>query len=242
MSKLSALHDMSTQGLIAKAQAGNDGTLRKLVPGLEKGATATDTLAAAQKAAAGSADTFASSTEGTMKRAGDAFAEAGESLGSAFLPVLDAILPALVPLIQQLGKLIQAILPILIPLLKLLGQVLGAVAGVLTTVVGWIVDLVTWLGRAIDSVGKFLDSVNPLKGISLPSLPFLSSSAVTPVPAGLTRGVEPRSTFDPRVSGGGITVNVQSADPEAVVRALRRWSAANGGVPSLNRTLTRAGA
>jgi hypothetical protein len=46
---------------IAKAQAGQDTQLARLIPGLEKGATATDTIANASKIAAGQADAFANS-------------------------------------------------------------------------------------------------------------------------------------------------------------------------------------
>lgn len=227
---------------VAKAQAGNATQLSRLIPGLEKGATASDTLANAQKAAAGQADTFAKTTEGQMAVASDAFSELGETIGSAFLPILEALLPALVPIIKSLGQLVQAILPILIPLLSTLGKVLAVVAGVLATVVGWIAGLVKGLSDAIGKVGDFLSSLNPLKGLSLPSLPFLSSAALAPVPAGRSGGRGARSSFDPFRAGGSIVVNVSGADPESVVRALRRWTAANGGVPSLNRTLTRAGA
>lgn len=225
---------------VAKAQAGQDGALRKLMPGLEKGATATDTLATASSLAAGQADAYASSAKGMQDRAGDAFSELGETIGAAFIPIVEALMPAILPFITALGKLVQAILPILIPLLRLVGQVLGVVAGVLTTVVGWITQLVTWLGKAIDALGHFLDSINPLKGISLPSLPFLSSSSAA---AGAGPMVGARASSSGPTGGGaagGIVVNVGSADPEAVIRALRRWAAANGGAPAFSRTLDRA--
>lgn len=219
---------------VAKSHAGSDKALRSLIPGLEAGKTATDTLANAQKAAAGQADLFASSTEGQLSVASDSFSELGETIGSVFLPILDAILPALVPVVKALGTLVTAVLPILIPLIKLLGAALKIVADVLVTLVGWVTGLVTWLGKAIDAVGKFLDSINPLKGISLPSLPFLSSAAAGPS-AGLFATAGP-TTYAPAVS-----VNVYGGDPDAVVRAVAQWAQHNGGSIAFNRRIDRGG-
>ena len=76
---------------IAKAHLGNDGALRKLMPGLAKGATGMDTIANATKMAAGQADIFAESAEGGAMMAGDAMGELGEEVGEALLPILDAL-------------------------------------------------------------------------------------------------------------------------------------------------------
>ena len=59
---------------LAKAHDGNDAALRKLIPGLEKGKTATDTIAEATKLASGQADIYAKSSEGMGKAGSDAFA------------------------------------------------------------------------------------------------------------------------------------------------------------------------
>lgn len=228
---------------VAKAHEGNAKQLAALIPGLDKGASATDTLAAAQAAASGQADTYAKSSQGSMARLSDTLGELGETIGSALLPLLDALVPALIPIVQQIGQLVTALLPVLIPLVKVVAAALSVLVGVLSTVVGWIVQLVKWLGDAIGKLGDFLDSINPLKGISLPSLPFLNSQSAGV--AGLTASGLSRGAVGRSVGGGasasGIVVNVSGADPDAVIRALRRWAAANGGVPAFNRTLTRAG-
>lgn len=212
---------------VAKANAGQDGALRKLLPGLAKGATATDTLANATKAASGQADAYADSAAGMQARAGDAFSELTETIGSVFLPVLEEILPALIPVLKAFGTLITSLLPVLLPLLKLAASGLGIVARALSTVVGWLVKLIDWLGNAIGAIGRFLDSINPLKGISLPSLPFLSSSA-----AGTGASTRGRSSRSSGGAVGGITINVQG-DPAvieaAVVRALRSYGRRNAG-------------
>jgi hypothetical protein len=202
---------------VAKAQAGQDGALRKLVPGLAKGKTATDTIALASQRAAGQADLYADSAAGMGDRAKDAFGEIGEQVGSVFLPIMDEVVPALIPILKAFGQLVTALLPLLVPLVRALAAALGIVATVLSTVVGWLVKLVTWLARAIEKLGAFLDKINPLKGIKLPSLPFLSS--LSAAPAASARGAP--STRG--VSSGGITINVSGAiDPEATARQIRR--------------------
>ena len=247
---------------VAKAHAGNDGALRKLIPGLEKGKTATDTLAAAQKAAAGSADAYANSTEGSLAVASDAFGELGETIGSAFLPLVKAIIPPLIKIIGFMGTLIEAIIPPLSVLFGALGVVIGAVLDAVVPLVTWIGQLLTqlgaklqpilriladlfrgvgsaiggvvdwirtlldWIGRVVDAAGKLLDSLNPLKGFSLPSLPFTLGA---PAPAGV--GVSTRGAGRAAVAGA-VTVNVYGGDPRRVVRAVRegfrRWQFTDG--------------
>jgi hypothetical protein len=218
---------------VAKAQAGQDGALRKLMPGLAAGATAADTLAAATATAAGQADTYANSAAGMKDRSTDAFGEIAETVGSVFLPIMDEIVPALLPILKSFGQLVTALLPVLIPLIKLVAGALGLVAGALSVVVGWLVKLIDWVGNAIGAIGRFLDKINPLKNISLPSLPFLSasSSGAAPASAGVGRS-------GARVSSSAVapaTINVYTTGDgidaeQAVVRALRRVTRLNGGV------------
>jgi hypothetical protein len=201
---------------VAKAEAGQDMQLRRLIPGLAKGATAADTIAAATKTAAGQADLYAESAEGMQAKGVDAFSEIQETIGGAFLPVLKAILPALLPLLKVFGELVTALLPALIPLIEVLASVLGAVATVLSRVVGWLSSLIRWLGSAMSAVGDFLDTINPLSNISLPSLPFIGGNA-----AGTLGARSGRAGGAP--AAGGITINVHGAiDPEGVARSVAR--------------------
>jgi hypothetical protein len=216
---------------VAKAQAGQAGPLQKLIPGLEKGASATDTLAAASAAAAGQADAYAKSTAGMSAIAGDSLGELSETIGSVFLPILDAIVPAIIPIIKAFGTLVQSLLPLLIPLVKLLAGALKIAADVLVGLVGWIVKLVKWLTDAIGLVGDFLAKLNPLSGIKLPSLPFLSSSSAS-AGAGVGRSAGRASSTG---SVAPATINVYTTGDgidaeQAVVRALRRVTRLNGGV------------
>lgn len=137
---------------VAKAAAGQATQLTRLIPGLEKGKSASDTLAAAQKAAAGQAEEFASTTEGQMAIANDAFGELQEEIGSAFLPIIDALVPALVPVIDTLGVLIKAVMPVLIPLVKLLAAALVLVVDALVKVIDWVVKAISWLGPKLQPV------------------------------------------------------------------------------------------
>jgi hypothetical protein len=193
--------------------------------------------------------------------ASDAFGELGETIGSAFLPLVKAILPPLIKIIGLMGTLIEAVLPPITVLFTVLGTVLGAVLdaviplvtwvgqliGQLVTkmqpilktlqglfggvgdaiagVVGWIQKLLDWIGKVLDAAGKLLDSLNPLKGFSLPSLPF---GLAAPAPAGV--GVSSRSSRG--AVGGTVNVNIYGGDPRhveaAVRRSLRRWRFTDG--------------
>lgn len=211
---------------IAKAQAGQDTQLARLIPGLAKGATATDTIANASKAAAGQADLFAASTEGMAERNGDALGELGETIGSVLLPVLDALLPAIIPILQALGKLVTAVLPVLIPLVKLLASALTIVATAVAKVADFLADLVTKAMDAIGVIGRLASAIPKLP--SLPSLPFAAA-----VPTGL--GVSTMAAGGARSGGrvaGGVTVNIYGGDPTrveaAVARALQGYTRRNG--------------
>jgi len=209
---------------VSKALAGNDAALRKLFPGMEKQATAADTLTAATKLSAGAADDYAESSEGMAAKGGQAFDELGETIGAVFLPIMDELMPAIAPVLEAFGELLGAILPVLIPLVKLLAEALKIVATVLTTVVGWLTDLVKWLSDAIAAVGRFLDSINPLKGFELPSLPFMASGGSEP-------SASTRSGGSGGGGGGNVTIYV-SGDPatieRAVVNALRTHARRTG--------------
>jgi hypothetical protein len=218
---------------VAKANEGQDGALRKLLPGIEKGATATDTLAAATKAAAGQADTFAKSSEGSMARAADGFGELGEVVGSALLPILDELIPVLIPIVKQLGTLITSILPLLTPAIKLLGFAFKIVATQIGIVVTIITTLVSWLKQALDWIGKLIDGIGPLKaagdfiGGIVGNVTTAGAAAATPTGRGAMRAG----------SGGGATsvvINVTTtgdslAAEQAVMRALRRSTRINAG-------------
>ena len=207
---------------VAKAAAGQDTQLKRLMPGLTQGANATETLANATKMAAGQADIYANSAEGMEAKAGDAFGELTEVIGEVFLPVLDAVLPIVIQLIKLFGQLVKAVLPLLVPILKLIGKYLGFLADILSTVVGWLIKFIDWVTKGIGMIGDFLDKINPLKGISLPTLPFSAPAGVSGLQAG------PQAVGG---NAGGITFNIYG-DPSVieakVTKALRDYARRNG--------------
>jgi len=209
---------------VAKAHAGQDGALRKLVPGLEKGATASDTLAAASKMAAGQADLYAKSAEGMEAKAGDAFGELTETIGEVFLPVLDAVLPIVIQMIKLFGQLVKAVLPLLIPILNAVGKALTIVANILSTVVGWLIKFIDWVTKGIAMIGDFLSSVNPLKDVKLPFGIGGPSGQSQSAPSADTRAVGGSSA-------GGVQINIYG-DPSVieakVTKALRDYARRNG--------------
>lgn len=210
---------------VAKSLAGQDGPLRKLLPGLKKGTDATDTLRNAQKLAAGQADKYAASTVGQQARMSDSFSELGETIGAAFLPALEAIMPVVIQVIKWLGVLISTILP---PLTRLIGFAVSAflrMASAMAPVVAWarriidaVQDVISWLGRIkvphIDlpfGIGKAAPS-----GSSAPTMEGFGATSR----AGSTGG-----------TSGGVTINIYG-DPAtiqaSVIRALRTYERRNG--------------
>ena len=230
---------------VAKAHAGSDGALRKLLPGLEKGATAQDTIAAASKRAAGAADTYAKSTKGMGETGSIAFSELTETIGSVFLPILDALIPAILPILSAFGTLVKSLLPLLVPLIKLLGAALGIVAKVLVAVVDAVVKVVQWFAKLIKTVGDLLAKIGPLRAVGdfIGGIVGKSAAAISPAsaaagPFGLSRiGATPLAGSG---SAGWSPVTIHAyGDPQliesAVVRALRRYDRTNGATQVLPR-------
>ena len=206
IARLSGVDLETASKALAKAHDGNDAALRKLIPGLEKGATAADTIAEATKLASGQADLYARVSEGMGKQSSDAFAEIGETIGSAFLPIMDAIVPALIPILKLLGELIKELLPLLTPVIHIIVEALKIFIGVLTTLIGTIKQVLSWIG---DMVKKVQDAAEFIGSIDLN--PFAASAGG----AGFAVEAMGRSGRSARSGGGGggggTTVNVHVA-------------------------------
>ena len=213
---------------IAKANKGQEKGLKTLIPGLELGATATETLGNAAKITAGQSEAFAKSSAGTSARVADGFAEIGETIGQALLPLLDALLPALLPILQAFGQLVKALLPVLIPLIKLLAAYLSAMLGI-------VLKLVTAFVSFIEKIAKAIDKLNFLKGIKLPTLPNFGGQSAGA--AGFVQSATSTRAFGSAAggfsSGGGVVVNI-TGDPvsieRTVIKALRTYARRNGGL------------
>ena len=212
---------------LAKAHDGNDAALRKLIPGLEKGKTATDTIAEATELASGQADIYAKSSEGMGKAGSDAFAEIGETIGSAFLPIMDEVVPALIPIIQELGELIKELLPLLKP--------------VIDAIVVRAADLHRGAADADrDHPGRgAVHRGHGPEGAGRGQLHRLGGPQPVRA-AGRRRGRLPRAHGPLALGsrggggggGGGVTVNVYGGDPHAITRAVARgyrgWTGISG--------------
>lgn len=190
---------------VAKAQGGNATALARMIGVTTEGATAQDILTAAQERAQGQAEAYGASTAGSMEAASIAFSEVGETIGSAFLPVLEELIPVLIPIIQQIAELVKKLLPVLIPLLKLAVIPLKLIANAISAVLDVLGPLIDGLAQAIDVIGDFIGGADKASGVSVPG-------------AGAGRSAGPVM----------VTVNT-GADPDAVVRAIRKYAAANGG-------------
>jgi hypothetical protein len=110
--------------------------------------------------------------------------------------------------------------------------VFEAVKRIAQGAVDFINGILSGISDAIKTVSDAVDAINPL------AAPPGGGAAATPRIAAFGLGRTARSAGG---GGGGTTVNlnIQSADPTQVVRALRRWAHANGGASPLTRALDR---
>jgi hypothetical protein len=109
--------------------------------------------------------------------------------------------------------------------------VMDAVLGLVRTAVGTIEDIIKGISGAIDTVAQAVDDVNPF------------SVAPPPAAAPAVAGFGLRAARAGGGGGGGSTivnVNVASADPGEIMRAIRRWSRSNGGSGPFTRGLDRS--
>ena len=173
------------------------------------------------------------------KKGGQAFDELTETIGAVFLPIMDEVVPALLPIIELLGELIKGLLPLLKPVImiavggiKILIEVLMKVIGFLNDVVGAVKGVIDWVGKMVDiaanakgAVEGALDQITPWSVSGAQGIPAIAELGARAFDAG------PRSML-PAGGGTSVTVQVMSADPEQVVRAIRRWS-----VPTAERAL-----
>lgn len=209
---------------VAKAYSGQDTALRRMIPGLEQGATGMDTITNATKLAEGAADTYAASATAMGDKARIAFSEAAEAIGGALLPVLAELGKALAPLIVSFAKLVESLLPALLPLISALARVAEIAAKAITKIVDAVTKLI---GKIRELLGPLKEAVNGLKNLDLN--PFSSKSAPTPAGVGVSALQTTGGGGGGR--GGGVTINIYG-DPSViearVTKALRDYARRNG--------------
>lgn len=91
LARLRGIDLASATEIVGKVFSGQVGAARKAGLAIDKHATATEALAAIQKAAAGQAETYANTQEGAAERSSIKWDEAKESLGRAFAGLSDIL-------------------------------------------------------------------------------------------------------------------------------------------------------
>ena len=143
-------------------------------------------------------------------------------------------MPMMTPIIDILSELITAILPLLKPAISIVVGALKIFLGVLQTIIGVIKEVVGWIQKMIDIANNAASTVT---GAIDDITPWTATGGAPESQMGKSG----RAAGVGRGSGGAnVTVNVQSADPTEVMRAIRRWSRNNGGSGPFNRGLDRS--
>lgn len=151
---------------LAKAYAGNLGALKRLVPGIDEAAIASGDFSQVQAALAGmvggAASTAADTQAGAMQRAKIAISEAGEAVGTAFLPVMqtlaDIVITRIAPAIEKFaGWLSQIPTPVIMAAVAIGGLLAAAgplliALGSMTSGVGALMTILPKLGGAMGGV------------------------------------------------------------------------------------------
>ena len=111
--------------------------------------------------------------------------------------------------------------------------VFDAVVGIARTAVEIIEGILAGISGAIDAVAQTVDDINPF-AVMPPAAAGTRRSAFVPL------GRSARGLGGAAGGGSVVNVNVQSADPTEVMRAIRRWSRNNGGTGPFTRGLDRS--
>jgi hypothetical protein len=213
---------------VAKAAAGQDAALKRMLPGLAETASAEETIAAAADLAAGSADNFSKSSEAGAIKAQIAFDELKETVGGPLLEAFNALREALKPVIELLMKVIQIILPPMLKYFTKLFEILGKVA----TALGKVADAV---GRLIEKVKALLEpldkAISKLREIDLNPFGEKIRGASAVVSGAMSVGALAAPTTQGAAGSGGVVINIYG-DPSViearVTKALRDYARRNG--------------
>ena len=160
-----------------------------------------------------------------------------------FRRIVDGVFKAVVGFVQTAVATISRVIGTLTAILQkpfetfqdVVRRIMDAVTGMVRGAVEVIEGILAGIRGAIDTVAGAVDAINPFA-----VAPPVPAGGGGPAVAGLTR----RSS---RIGGGtyvggppNMVVQVTSADPEQVMRAIRRWSRANGGSGPFTRGLDRS--
>ncbi len=169
LARLKGIPLADAANIIGKVHDGNVGILARYGIEVDKGASATQALAAIQAASAGQAEAYGSTTAGQMDALGIAFGELGEQVGSLFLPVLqgavsflnETVVPAVSSLVSALGGgglsgTFGGMSAVITPVVETFGQIASVVTEQL---IPTLLDLVTrvWNGGLGSALGTFAE-------------------------------------------------------------------------------------
>lgn len=218
--------DLATAGdAVAKAYAGQDRALRALIPGLAATESGYETIAEAQKVAAGQAEQFGTSTEASAIRAKAELKSLAISVGKVVAPAFKALVDIVTPLIRAFGVLVDALLPVLLPLVQAVAKAFEIAAKAIEKTVNWVAKLITKVRELLaplDKVTQKLKELNPFKG-QLNTMIHSTAATVG------TLSAAPMAAQGG--GGGGVQINIYG-DPATiearVIRALRGYQARNG--------------
>jgi len=159
-----------------------------------------------------------------------------------FRNIVDGVFKAVVGFVQTAVATISRVIGTLADILSapfkalegVVRTVMDTVTGLVQAAVGVINGILDGIRGAIDTVANAVDAINPFAAAPP------GGGVAQPRVAGLGRG-----TRAARSGGGGsgstiVNLNVQSADPGEVMRAVRRWARANGGSGPFTRGLDRS--
>jgi hypothetical protein len=243
----------STTDALAKALGGNFKALKTLAPELgnliKDGASAEEVFAALGDTFKGSVSTYASTTAGRIEILNTRLGELWEQFGYALLPALEKLMPyfedfaawleANPDKIADMAKAIERVGTGMVYIGEGLVLLFRSFAGIIETITNVIITAINSIMDAVDmALGPF---------INMPELGYIDFNKLgqrtSKAPGMTAREFEQRTnTYIPPQPDTrerpNVIVNVQGADPKAVVDAITRWSRRNPQLPPSIRTAT----
>lgn len=153
--------DLTTASeILGKVSTGNTGILGRYGIAVGKNATATEALAAVQKAAAGQAEAYGNTTKGAFEKFQIAMNNVVEDVGAALLPIMgalattlnDTVIPIVKDIAAKIGAWFKENKALIDQVVKLAGEVLGALIAAIGFVIGKIGEFVSAIANNRDAM------------------------------------------------------------------------------------------
>ena len=234
---------------VAKAEAGQDTALRRMLPGLKKTASGQDTITEATKLSAGAADTYADSATAMGEKGSIAFSELKESIGQELVPAMDGLMAEMAPLLAEFVELAKIVIPPVIAGFKLIIGAVKLVVSALLTIIDAVRKVIGWLqnlwkstkeiaGKVGAAISGIVDAFQNMWDKAKSVMDKIANIDLNPFNRVMSAGSQATVSglgATPYHYGGssmpGVTINVYG-DPAViearVMRALREYSRRNG--------------